>query len=82
MVLQLVEGCVNDALTVDGIQEYDLTNNQRIKVIDKISTWMKEHPECLNYVLQTIVPQYGEYYSDGIPCDCCGDITREYTLKI
>ena len=82
MKLQLVEGCVYDSLTVDGKEEIDLTGTERQRAINKIADWLKRHPEDLNYLLQDLVPRYGEYESDDVPCECCGDTVTTYTWDI
>jgi hypothetical protein len=82
MTLKLVEGCVNSSISVDGIEETDLTEKQRLDTIDALHAWMKEHPECLNTILQDVIPQYGTYYTYDIICEQCGSLTEEWTLNI
>jgi len=76
MELVLTKGCVAGSLTVDDIEEYEMTDEQRKETLMKIFNHLK--PEDLNYVLQLMIPYFGEYESDGIPCECCGDIIETY----
>ena len=80
MKLELVTGCICDSLTADGIQEVDMTNEQRQEVINRIAEWL--NPKDLNYLLQALLPQFGEYECDDKPCSCCGDYVEKYTLEI
>lgn len=49
---------------------------------NKICDFLKQHPEDLNYLLQDIIPRYGEFDCDNKPCECCGDTVITYTLEI
>ena len=80
MELKKTIGCVAFSLSVDGVEEINLTDEERQEVLNKIFNKLK--PDDLNYVLQALIPIFGEYESDGIPCECCGDIVEEYTWKI
>lgn len=82
MKIHNVSGCMAFSLNVDGKEEIDMTNEERMEVIDKIYEWMKRHPELLNNVLQDI-SSFGEYkvISDK-PCECCGDIIDEFVLDL
>lgn len=82
MELQLVSGCICDSITIDGKEEIDLTNIERQKIVNKIADWIKKHPNELNYLLQDLIPRYGNYKSDGRPCEYCGDIVTTYTWNI
>lgn len=82
MKLQLVNGCICDSITIDGKEEIDLTDVERQKVVDKIANWIKQHPNDLNYLLQDLIPLYGDYESDDKVCECCGDIVTTYTWNI
>ena len=82
MKLDLVTGCICDSLNADGIEEIDMTDEHRQEVIDKICNWMKKNPQELNYVMQELIPCFGEYESDDEPCECCGDYVETYTWKI
>lgn len=80
MRLQLQRGCICGALTVDGKQEIDLTDEERQAVLDKIHETLK--PDDLNYVLQALITEFGEYVSDDEPCECCGDYVEQYTWDL
>ena len=82
MKIHNVSGCMAFSLNVDGKEEIDMTNEERMEVIDKIYEWMKRHPELLNNVLQDI-SSFGEYkvISDK-SCECCGDIIDEFVLDL
>ena len=81
MILKLVRGCVCDSMTVDDVEEIDLTDDQRRKVIETIMKNLK--PEDLNYLLQEIIPIFAqEYKSDDKPCECCGDWVEEHIWTI
>ncbi len=80
MRLKYVEGCVCTSLTVDGKEEIDLTDDERKEVLRKIFEELK--PSDLNYVLQSLIKQFGEYDCDDEPCECCGDIVDWYIWDI
>lgn len=81
MILHNVSGCLAFSLNIDGKEEIDMTDNERMQVIDKIYEWMKRHPELLNNILQDLSSSFGEYnVINNEPCECCGDIIDEYVL--
>lgn len=80
MKLELVRGCVAGSLNVDGIEEVDMTDEQRQAVLDAIFKHLK--PADLNYVLQDLIETFGEYEFDDQPCECCGDYVETYTWEI
>lgn len=82
MKLQLVSGCICDSITIDGKEEIDLTDIERQEVVNKIADYIKQHPNDLNYLLQDLIPIYGDYESDNEACECCGDIVTTYTWDI
>lgn len=82
MKLEKVEGCIADSLNVDGVEEIDMTDEQRLNVIDHIYGWMKKNPNQLNYILQELIDCFGEYESDDHPCECCGDYASTTTWVI
>lgn len=83
MQIVLTEGCVCGSLTVDNVEEIDLTDEQRLKVIDHIYEWMKKHPENLNNILQDMISTfYDDYESSDYACECCGDYVSTYTWDI
>lgn len=83
MKLTLVRGCTADSLTADGIEEVDMTDDQRQEVMDYLCQWYKKHPEHLNGLLiYTIEDFYDNYESDDHPCSCCGDYVETMTCDI
>ena len=83
MKLELTTGCICNSLTVDGIEEIHLTDEQRKEAWRKIFLWMAEKDGSdLNFFLQYVLEQYGEYNSDDEPCGCCGDWEDNYKLEI
>lgn len=83
MKLHHVTGCTANSLNVDGKEEIDLTNEERIAVIDEIHKWMVRHPECLNYIMQDLTGLYGEsHFISDTPCECCGDYVEESILDL
>lgn len=85
MILKQTTGCVCNSLTVDGVEEIDLTEDQRKEVILKISEYIANQMKTddLNCFLQTFIDFFGngQCISDE-PCDCCGDWVYETTLLI
>ncbi len=83
MKIHHVKGCTAFSLNVDDKEEYDLTDEERLQIVDKIYDWMKRHPENFNWILQALSEYCGEYVviSDE-PCECCGDIVDEYVLDL
>ena len=85
MILKQTTGCVCDSLTVDDVEEIDLTEEQRKEVILKISEYISNQMKTgdLNCFLQYFIDFFGEEHciSDE-PCECCGDLVYESTLII
>jgi hypothetical protein len=85
MEIEMVEGCMCDSLTIDGVEEINLTDEQRQKYIEEICEGLKKviTPRDLNYLLQHITYNYGksELLYDK-PCSCCGDYVYSYKLKL
>jgi hypothetical protein len=82
MILKLVRGCVCDSMTADGVEEIDMTPKQRQETIDAIFRWLKKNPDQLNYVMQDLISDFGDYECDDEPCECCGDLVQTYTWEI
>ena len=80
MRIKLVRGCVCDSLTVDGKDEYAMTDDERQDVLKKIFESLT--PGDLNYVLQALVKEMGEYDCDDRACECCGDTVEWYVLDL
>ena len=73
MKLEKVTGCTAFSLNVDGVEEINMTDEERFYIMDKLQ---------FNYVLQALIPMFGEYECDDHPCECCGDIVQTYTWEI
>ena len=84
MILHNVSGCTAFSLNVDGIEEINMTHEERLKVIDNIYEWMKRNADDkLNYILQGLTETCGEYkVINPKHCECCGDIIDEYYLDL
>lgn len=44
MKIEKVTGCICDSLTVDGVQEIDLTDGKRVEVLSAISDYIHTYP--------------------------------------
>lgn len=76
-------GCMSNELSVNGINEIDMTDSQRKNVIHKIFMWYRKHPEHLNNLLQYFIEaHYDEYDCSDKPCECCGDVVTTFKLTI
>lgn len=75
-------GCLANSLSVNGIQEIDLTDAQRKVVIHRIFAWYRKHPEALNNLLQYFIETHCDDYDCTEPCECCGDMVTTYKMKI
>lgn len=80
MILRMVRGCIHDSLRVDGKEEIDLTDDERMEVLRKIFDQLK--PQDLNNVLQDLIEMFGDYECDDEPCETCGDFVETYTWEI
>jgi hypothetical protein len=85
MILKQTTGCVCNSLTVDDVEEIDLTEEQRKEVILKISEYIANQMKTddLNCFLQYFIDFFGEEKCiSNEPCDCCGDWVYETTLIV
>lgn len=83
MKLELTFGCIAYSLTIDGKQEIDLTNEQRIECINRIFEWYRKNPTELNSLLQYFVESHADDYEcSDKPCECCGDVVSTYKMEI
>jgi hypothetical protein len=81
MKIKLTEGCICNSLEIDGVEEIDLTDEQREKILEKVCKEIK--PKNLNHLLRYLVCEYAqEYHCDSEPCECCGDYVEEYVWTI
>lgn len=82
MELELTQGCVCDSLTIDNIEEVDLTDEQRIEVLNKIGEYIKTVPtDTLNDFLQDFIQLFGEFEDIG-HCEQCGDDIWKFKIII
>lgn len=85
MILKQVTGCVCNSLTVDGVEEIELTEKQRREVIGKLSEYIANNmkTEDLNCFLQYFIDFFGdEKCISDEPCECCGDWIWETVINI
>lgn len=83
MHLKYTTGCMADSLTVDNVEEIDLTDEQRREAWQRLCQWLaRQSGKHLNELLQFVLPWYGAYSSDNKPCECCGDYVVTYELTI
>lgn len=83
MQIELTRGCTANSLTVDGIEEIHLTNEQRMEVKKRIGEWISRSEVSLNELLVLLVEHfYDDYEGDDEPCECCGDFVETYKLEI
>ena len=82
MELEMVRGCVCDSLTVDGVEEIDLTDEKRKEVLKALGDYITNLPTSeLNNLMQLLLDYFGEYEDLG-HCDCCGSWIDKNTLKL
>lgn len=80
MILETVNGCICDSITIDGIETIDLSID---KVKDTIKTLINKETDL--GLLQSILIDFiesKEDYEDLGTCEECGDTIYKYTLKI
>lgn len=84
MNIELTEGCVSDSLTIDGVEECKLTDEQRQdylnRVLDSLKSFFK--PNDLNTFLQYLCRTHGEWETTDTPCPQCGDFIDTYRLNL
>lgn len=82
MKLELTQGCIAGWLGADGIAEHEMDEQMREKVFEKIFAFLKTQQNGLNHLMQLVLEIYGDYESDGEPCECCGDTVDTWTLTL
>lgn len=83
MNIKMVRGCICDSLTIDGKEEINLNDRERVEIIKKVSGHlMKLEARYLNELLQFLLEKMGEYSCSGQVCECCGDFVETYKLEI
>lgn len=80
MIIRMVRGCICNSLNVDGKEEIDMTDKERLVVLKAISEHLK--PQNLNNVLLDLVETFSDYECDDEPCETCGDYVETYTWEI
>lgn len=81
--LEYSRGCMANSLSLNGIEEIDLTDDERKQVIHKIFAWYRKHPKELNNLLQYFIESnYNDYQCSEKPCECCGDIIETYKMVL
>lgn len=76
-------GCMANELSVNGVNEIDMTDSQRKVIIHKMMMWYKKHPDELNNLLQYFIETHADdYYIDDKPCECCGDRVCTYKMTL
>ena len=77
MLLKMVRGCMASSLTVDGKEEKDLTDGERLRRIF-------EHlePKDLTEVMKVLIERFGNCETDDQPCATYGDYVDTYTWKV
>lgn len=83
MKINLTRGCICDNLSIDGIKEVDMTDEQKTQYFNEIvSKLPKIEPGWFNYFLQWLCEEYGVYGCCDKRCECCGDLVEWYDLEI
>lgn len=80
MKLQMTRGCICDSLTVDGKPEIELSELEKRHCKNLIFSYLGLMD--LNYLLQLVLENFGEYSATDKPCECCGDIIENFELEI
>lgn len=84
MKLKLVTGCMTDSLTINGKEEIDLTDDERVDVWNEVCEYLIANGEhrYLNEFLQFVLTHHGEYGCSTEPCEQCGEYVEIYKLEI
>lgn len=69
-----------DSLSVDGKEEMDLTDGERMEVLKRIFDHLE--PKDLYEVMQVLIERFGDCETDDEPCENCGDYVDTYTWEI
>ena len=81
------EGCICDCLTINGIEESNMTNIQRKGYFDEIVDHLKEltpnnEDIWFNTFLQWFCNNYGVYSCSDEPCEMCGDYVVKHEIDL
>ena len=78
----LSSGCTAFSFDVDDKSISDLEDVLQLRLLmDTIQSLIDDGNAPIS-ILDHLVEAYGEYESDGIVCEQCGDYVESYTLKI
>lgn len=80
MIIQHINGCTYDSITINDTETVDLPIDQ-VKAAIKALVDKEEDLAVLQQILISIVDSNGEYKDLG-HCETCGDDVVEYTLEI
>ena len=86
MKIEITTGCTLDSLRIDGIEEIEMTDEQRRAALEKIGEYIKTLPtNQLNYLLQYLhcfIDEDAFEHEDLGYCSQCGDYAERRTLEI
>lgn len=80
MKLEYIDGCIDDYLTVDGIETVDMRIDEFKKVIHQLID-RESDLGTLQNIWINLMEQQGEYEDLG-RCEFCGHLMAQYTLEI
>lgn len=81
MILNYIEGCTADSLTIDGVEVSELPLNVIADVIHYIVSRRKDK-ELLEEILGRLIESDKKSVCDISHCDQCGDDIYNYKLEI
>ena len=86
MKIEITTGCTRDSMQIDGIEEIDMTDEQRREALEKIGEYIKTLPtNQLNYLLQYLhcfIDEDAFEHEDLGYCSQCGDYAGSRILII
>lgn len=78
----LSRGCTAFGFDVDNKNISELEDVLQLRLLmDAIQSLIYDGNEPIN-ILEILVEHYGDYESDGVVCESCGDYVESYTLEI
>lgn len=80
MILETVNGCICDSITIDGIETVELSMD-KVKNAIKLIIDKETDLGVLQSILIDLIESKGDYEDLGT-CEECGDFITKYTLKI
>lgn len=81
MILNYIEGCTTDSLTIDGVEVSELPYYQIVDIIHYIVSRRKDK-WILKEMLAMLIEHDKESVCDISHCDQCGDDIYNYKLEI